>query len=1456
MLKSITTTLFLAIFVILPSSSQHRILLDESESDWDLVQSAWTSTSSSNGISLNSFKVTNDEQFLFIYFKSDNTYSLQSTSGVTIYIDSDNNSSTGLAKDSIGAEIAFNFGQRSGTAYLNNNQHSISFSDLFMVTTPTIESDWFEVALSRNAVVNNIDVFTAGEIKLILSDESVVNGAQTDVVSYSFANGSLNPLPEYSFSKKAAEDLRVISHNVEFDSFFEEAKKPAYQRLYQTINPDIIGFSEIYNHSGIDVANRLEEMLPSPTGKQWKATNIQDNFVATRYTIKNSWAAGGFGNGAFLLDLRPDYNTDALVVVAHPPCCDNDANRQIEVDAIMAFIREAKQPGGDLALNDSTPIIIMGDMNFVGKQQQVTTLLTGDIVDEINYGNDFNPDWGGSAFLDAKPFVTNLPMTFTYGIRTNPGSYSKGRLDYIIYSGSVLDLQNSFVLYTNELSQAQLNANGLLYNDTESASDHFPVVSDFKVTVSEYQPPATIASLRKNNAMGIPELDGTVVTVSGTVTVDQEYGTSGPAYFQDKTGGLGIFGSEFAALFSAGDSIVITSKLGHFRGLTQLVYDAASTNVEVLKSNITTQPKIVTVQDILNQTWNGVEEYEGRLVKIENATISDTGVFQGNSNYTLTDVTGSLNIRIDSDVNLVGAAIPTGTIAISGILSQFDFSEPYSEGYQLMPYSVNQIEESGASNKITKENLVLHYAAEDGLTANIIATQLQDKLDYFKRYSKSRFYANEKIFTITFAKDQAEFNANKPANVQDFETSYITENGEIYFVEPTTTAQLNFLESVEQAAMFGLAKAVIKNEYAPYPIEDWMVYGFASVITGLEPTPSFMKQQVQSLGRIPKASELNDWENITEFDKYAFAHTAAEFIWRKFTFNDIRYLVQFNTLSFNFWSIKDEAKFNEVWSKYLDLFYLNTDVMQVQESTANFTVFAANIDKEYAVEYAALLEETLARYSTQLEFTLKQKTQMFIYPSLCDYHNSVGVDVCNPNSIGGGVGIDMFIMVTPREIPRPVEKIHALAMHEFAHVFQFNIYPTFLPPWMSEGFASFLPGGILTKEGIDALRPQVRQGFDQMFARTGRYPTVDDLSDRNIINQYNLDYYLLGQVMVDFIVKDKGFIALKEFVKTGGVDFTKLGYTDKIQFQNAWFQFYENTYKIDAPAKSIEAKKTPSAISIDGNITEAVWDISEPIEKNLFGVHNNTATFGVLWDDNYLYVAAKILDNVLINDGGANYENDGVEVYIDADFNKGTTYDSYDRQFRKNYNETGLVELSGKTDGVLHSVQNITGGYTIELAIPWSNLNINGIANTTIGFDIANNDDDSGGNKDNQIVWNGVADNWKNTKFFGELTLSNKLAVGLEDFISEIPNETILYQNYPNPFNPTTTINYALPEASHVKLIVYDVLGKTIATLENNVQAAGNYTVNFDASHLNNGVYIYVLETENFRCAKKLTLLK
>ncbi|MCI0474222.1 MAG: T9SS type A sorting domain-containing protein, partial [Ignavibacteria bacterium] len=98
--------------------------------------------------------------------------------------------------------------------------------------------------------------------------------------------------------------------------------------------------------------------------------------------------------------------------------------------------------------------------------------------------------------------------------------------------------------------------------------------------------------------------------------------------------------------------------------------------------------------------------------------------------------------------------------------------------------------------------------------------------------------------------------------------------------------------------------------------------------------------------------------------------------------------------------------------------------------------------------------------------------------------------------------------------------------------------------------------------------------------------------------------------------------------------------------------------------------------------------------------------------------------------------------------------------------------------------------------------------------------------------------------------------LGAGNNLSEVPKVYSLAQNYPNPFNPVTKINFAIPKQGFVTLKVYDVLGREVSTLVNEVKQVGTYSVDFDASYLSSGVYFYRIESGEFSDIKRMILIK
>ena len=109
---------------------------------------------------------------------------------------------------------------------------------------------------------------------------------------------------------------------------------------------------------------------------------------------------------------------------------------------------------------------------------------------------------------------------------------------------------------------------------------------------------------------------------------------------------------------------------------------------------------------------------------------------------------------------------------------------------------------------------------------------------------------------------------------------------------------------------------------------------------------------------------------------------------------------------------------------------------------------------------------------------------------------------------------------------------------------------------------------------------------------------------------------------------------------------------------------------------------------------------------------------------------------------------------------------------------------------------------------------------------------------------------------FGKTTNGGGNIVSVTQISSEVPQEYSLFQNYPNPFNPMTNFGFRIADFGLVKLIIYDVIGREVSVLINKEMTPGIYEVNWDASNLPSGIYIYKLITGGFTAIRKAVLIK
>ena len=261
--------------------------------------------------------------------------------------------------------------------------------------------------------------------------------------------------------------------------------------------------------------------------------------------------------------------------------------------------------------------------------------------------------------------------------------------DTVLISGMALTGGDSLLLTLNNITPPDSTARFVLSTRTGTGPDSVYAITS-QPGVFVYGIPIPISTVKENDANGVPLLNNRLVTVRGIVTVANEFG--GPSYLQDNTGGMAVFGSTFSTGVTIGDEVVVSGLVQPFSGLTEIVNPLLQT---IVSAGNTVDPLNVTASQIRHDGVGGVEVFEGRLVRVDNATVSGGGTWTANTNYTLVDPTDSTQLRIDNNTNLVGGAIPASSFDVTGVVGQFVSASPFIGGYQLMPRFTSDVHSAG-----------------------------------------------------------------------------------------------------------------------------------------------------------------------------------------------------------------------------------------------------------------------------------------------------------------------------------------------------------------------------------------------------------------------------------------------------------------------------------------------------------------------------------------------------------------------------------------------------------------------------------------------------------------------------------------------------------------------------------------------------------------------------------------
>ena len=454
----------------------HPIVIDGLFDDWQEVPVTITDPEGDyNYDDWAELKITNDDDFIFfkISLHSEETL-LQNWNNFYLYIDADRDSLTGHPFRGLGAELAWHFGYRTGQYFEQDGIIDLWQNDITLRQAPTVTSTEFEIAIARSSFV----LSDPDSIAVIFSSFYDTGDYMPDSwggVVYQLDTTVVGPADPILLEKTGT---RLVTYNTLYTGILEPDRQPKFQRIIQALDPDIIALQE--HSEWNEIGDIISSWFPEDTWYQ--GYTFRDLVVLSKYPIINQAnLISSERTMCALLQTDDPINPYLLILNSHFSCCDNDDDRQEQVDELVQVLREWRlNDNGPFDLPEGTPMFHVGDFNFVGYREQIETVTAGNIQEEGNYGNDFPLDWDGTAITDLFSRQTHKRMAYTW--RSDGSSFNPGKLDYVLYTGSNLSILNHFVLNTLAMPDSVLNEWELEAEDTNEASDHLPRIVDFMVT--------------------------------------------------------------------------------------------------------------------------------------------------------------------------------------------------------------------------------------------------------------------------------------------------------------------------------------------------------------------------------------------------------------------------------------------------------------------------------------------------------------------------------------------------------------------------------------------------------------------------------------------------------------------------------------------------------------------------------------------------------------------------------------------------------------------------------------------------------------------------------------------------------------------------------------------------------------------------------------------------------------
>jgi enterochelin esterase-like enzyme len=466
------------------------------------------------------------------------------------------------------------------------------------------------------------------------------------------------------------------------------------------------------------------------------------------------------------------------------------------------------------------------------------------------------------------------------------------------------------------------------------------------------------------------------------------------------------------------------------------------------------------------------------------------------------------------------------------------------------------------------DNIIISDTYSDELlsTSAIDLALINKKVNALNLHRKK--FNQQAPFTLEIdTLSSSNFEAQKPANALSFDAGFVNANGKVFICEPTTSEQTKVFTDINQVALYYTCQSFLQYYYQSTEIPTWFNCGFAAYEADIRIDDAEIKNTYNShWTTLSSFDNLNDANAFDTNDGFSIAYLFGEFmsvlkIW------DYRMLdiVDENTIApVAWWDIESTEQLFEIWMRYFNVRILEQNEqnrIKLSRETEHFKFYYRDADEFWAEYFSPVLEEAIVEYMDVYDFEVFEKFSYITMPE-CDFA-AIGDRECI-NRYTGGTAWSSGLSTTSPNNEQDFDRFRRLIRHELGHLAQCHLPANNMTAWLNEGSAQFISHGPLSQIEIDQMQQQATETLANAFDYYGHLPTFEET--KIYTSQSVVDYYLLGEYMLNFIFSISDYADVKAILMDHETGILNLGFSSLDNFMDAYYHYVNTVFlKIEEP---------------------------------------------------------------------------------------------------------------------------------------------------------------------------------------------------------------------------------------------------------------------------------------------------